>query len=293
MDERTSVMREPGGTSEVLDDTMLNLDNSHMSRAEKQAKRTRDLEERRYNDLSFESTACEVADALLKLGVPKAGFLADIITGSPDDFGRTVFAPASTVLFVPKDYTGSKNPVDPSEPRGYAAAPSVYPEPNIPQNQHWVDLTKTGTIVIISQPKGQECAVLGGIMATKIALSNAKGVIVDGRVRDLGELRRLRLPPPPGEDCGAQLLIWARGTSIVGAAAEAKAWAVQVPVVVGGIRGDMVLMDEGSQGIVVIPQDKLEAVKALVPSLREADRKVTEDVVKGVSVKEAMRRHRG
>ncbi|KAL2350120.1 ribonuclease E inhibitor RraA/Dimethylmenaquinone methyltransferase [Cryomyces antarcticus] len=282
---------------------MLNLDDSHMSRAEKQVTRTRELEERRYNDLSFEFTACEVADALLKLGVPKAGFLADInqvapriVTGSPDHFGRTVFAPASTVLFVPKDYTGSKNPVDPSEPRGYTATPSVYPEPNIPQNQHWVDLTETGTIVIISQPKGQECAVLGGIMATKIALSKTKGVVVDGRVRDLEELRRLRLPPPPGEDCGAQLPIWARGTSIVGAAAEAKAWAVQVPVVVGEIRvcpGDMVLMDEGSQGIVVIPQDKLEAVKALVPSLREADRKVTEDVAKGVSVKEAMRRHRG
>jgi regulator of RNase E activity RraA len=61
---------------------------------------------------------------------------------------------------------------------------------------------------------------MGGIMAVRMKVLGAKGVVVDGRVRDLEAVKDLGIP------------VWAKGTSIVGAGAEAKAWAMNVPIVV-------------------------------------------------------------
>jgi len=94
-----------------------------------------------------------------------------------------VIAPASTVLFVPKNAT----PRDIEEFQSLA-------ESNIPADAHYVDLTKPDTIVIMSQPKSQSCAVLGGIMALRMKTLGAQGVVVSGRVRDLTELRLLDFP---------------------------------------------------------------------------------------------------
>lgn len=47
------------------------------------------------------------------------------------------------------------------------------------------------------------------------------------------------------------------------------------------------------EGVVVIPQDKLDAVLELLPRLTGDDEKVKEDVEKGVTVKEAFTKHRG
>lgn len=46
------------------------------------------------------------------------------------------------------------------------------------------------------------------------------------------------------------------------------------------------------EGVVVIPQDKLDAVSDLVPKLVHADNKVKEDVEEGIPVKEAFANHR-
>jgi len=130
-------------------------------------------------------TACDISDALLKLKVPNCGFLPDLklYTPTPDIINpnaanRIIIAPASTVQFVPRSATDLAG----------------YSDGNIPSGKLWVDLTEPDTIVIISQPKGQICAVLGGIMALRMKVIGAKGVVVHGRVRDLDELRETELP---------------------------------------------------------------------------------------------------
>lgn len=108
--------------------------------------------------------------------MPNAGFLPDlhIRAKSPSwSFGNITIAPASTVLMVPKDGSGTEG----------------LPKKNVPAESHWVDLTQKGTIVVMQQPKGQICAVLGGIMAQRMGLLNAKGVVVHGRVRDIEQLK--------------------------------------------------------------------------------------------------------
>ncbi len=127
-------------------------------------------------------TACDIADALLKLKVPNAGFLPDLelfaspMTGPNHDL---VIAPASTVVMAAKSD---------GKTVGYQG------ESNIPEGRHWVDLTEPESIVVISQPEGQKCAVLGGIMALRMKVLNARGVVVSGRVRDVEELSATGLP---------------------------------------------------------------------------------------------------
>ena len=56
--------------------------------------------------------------------------------------------------------------------------------------------------------------------------------------------------------------------------------------------GDLIFCDS-TNGIVVIPQDKVSEVVSLLPGLVEADDKVKDDVGAGVPVKEAFKKHRG
>jgi regulator of RNase E activity RraA len=224
-----------------------------------------------------EYSACDISDALVKLKVPSGGVLVDLvpITASvrPGDSASPttkapVIAPVSTVLFAPKD---------PLQPRLQRSTPK-----NIPGSAHWVDLTHPGTIVVMQQSPGQTNAICGGIMALRMKVLGAKGILVAGRVRDVTELESTGLP------------VWARGTSTVGSGAASIAWAIQVDLEIDGtlVRpGDLAFCDP-INGIVVIPQDKILGVLELLPKLTSADDKAKEDVAKGVSVREAFQRHR-
>lgn len=64
----------------------------------------------------------------------------------------------------------------------------------IPKDKHWVDMTPTGTIVVIDQPAGQSCAAIGGIMANRMKVNGVAGCVLGGRVRDLAELKDCGLP---------------------------------------------------------------------------------------------------
>jgi len=96
-------------------------------------------------------------------------------------FGQPkVIGPASTLRLVARD--SSTVPLPESD--GSA----------ISKGQHWVDLTDQGTVVVIEQPQGQSCAAMGGIMALRMKTRGVKGCVVDGRVRDLDELKSCGLP---------------------------------------------------------------------------------------------------
>jgi len=49
-------------------------------------------------------------------------------------------------------------------------------------------------VVVMQQPRGQKCAVLGGIMGLRMGKRGVRGVVVGGRVRDLGELGSVGIP---------------------------------------------------------------------------------------------------
>lgn len=223
-------------------------------------------------------SACDISDALLKLKVPTGGIIADLLpvtdSARPPQASSTaatpvVVAPLSTILFAPKD---------PSLQASMMTTPKT-----IPADANWADLTQPGTVVLMKQPAGQTNAVCGGIMALRIKVRGAKGILVAGRVRDVEELEGTGLP------------IWARGLSTVGVGAASVPWAAQVDLEFDGTvarPGDLAFCDPVN-GIVVIPQDKVSQVLDWLPRLTSADDKVKQDVAQGVSVFEAFKRHRG
>ncbi|KAK0337139.1 hypothetical protein LTR94_005805 [Friedmanniomyces endolithicus] len=193
---------------------------------------------------------CDVSDALLKLNVPGAGFLPDI-TPIPTRAQGTnrIVGPISTVLFVPKD----QQPVFPLWPQTPWAS-------NLPANKHWTDLPPPGTIVLLQQPPQQTVALLGDIVATRLKLRGVLGAVIDGRARDI-------------VSCGALCAdggfgVYSRGLSAVGTSMEAKPWAVDVPLMIGGVRvepGDVLCADEGEGVVCLIPRGRLGEVVALLP----------------------------
>jgi regulator of RNase E activity RraA len=56
--------------------------------------------------------------------------------------------------------------------------------------------------------------------------------------------------------------------------------------------GDLVFSDV-TNGVIIIPQEKLSELLSLLPRLIEADDRVKEDVGKGITVQEAFKKHRG
>ncbi|KAM0095044.1 hypothetical protein ACP6JD_001482 [Aspergillus fumigatus] len=225
------------------------------------------------------TTHIQVSDALLKLQklpagtAARAGHLADFTPFSPS-IGRNatqpkIIAPASTFKFIPKDdrIPPSAEPVD---------------SHGFPAGTHWVDFAKPGTIAVLEQPANQHCAVLGGIMAVRMKVLGVRGVLVNGRVRDLEEINECKLP------------VWAKGTSTVGSGAEAKPGARDVPVDVGGVTvspGDIIFCDP-LEGVVAIPQELLDQVLELMPRLVAMDDKVKVAVSQGMSVFDAFKQFR-
>lgn len=126
-------------------------------------------------------SACDISDALLKLKVPGAGFVADLnLYSFPEGDGTSVtVAPVSTVLFAAKGQDLAET------------------QKNIPEGTHWADLTEGGTIVVLKQPDGQRNAICGGIMAIRMKVCQAKGIVVAGRARDIEELKSTSLPVSP------------------------------------------------------------------------------------------------
>jgi regulator of RNase E activity RraA len=156
-------------------------------------------------------------------------------------------------------------------------------ESNLTDSRPYADLTEKDTIVVISQPAGQSCAVTGGIMAARVKNMGAKGLVVDGRVRDIVALNDIQLP------------IWSKGTSIIGAGAETKFHARNVPVKIGETvveADDIIMIDPFENGVVAVPQSKVEELLELLPRLVGADEKVIEAVEAGMSVQEAFKKYR-
>lgn len=81
---------------------------------------------------------------------------------------------------------------------------------------------------MIQQPQNQTCAVVGDILATRLQVRGVKGIVVDGRIRDLGAMQGL----VDGRD---GFVVWNKGTSTVGSGLEAKAWAADVPLTIGSV----------------------------------------------------------
>lgn len=102
--------------------------------------------------------------------------------------------------------------------------------------------------VIVAEADANDYAVAGGNVCAVAQQNGVAGFVIDGVVRDLGEVRQLAFP------------IFARGV-FPKPGNKAEDGESQIPIVCGGVAvnmGDLIVADE--EGIVVVPQADVESI---------------------------------
>ncbi|CAG8614650.1 2393_t:CDS:2 [Paraglomus brasilianum] len=207
-------------------------------------------------------TTCDISDALLKLSHPHGGFLPDLTPFSHTS--TRILGPAYTVKLVPSsDVTSPKLGV------------------------HFTDTVPEGSVVFVSAPAGGINAVWGGLLNTRAKMKGAKGVVVDGRVRDLDELRN------------ESLMVFARGSSTLSAKPFTRPSEINVPVTLNGSYyppivikpGDVIVGDVN--GVVCVPVELVDQVVELCEKLVPMDENVKTALLEGMSITEAFKKFRG
>lgn len=134
-----------------------------------------------------------------------------------------------------------------------------------------------GDIVLIACSGQTHTAMWGGLMSTLAQKVGIAGVIVDGAVRDVDEIRDLRFP------------VWHAGTvprpSPTFVHGRTEPVHVDVPVVVRGLvinPGDLVVADEN--GIAVVPNAEAEQTLADTRALIDREAVIRRKIDTGMSV---------
>jgi regulator of RNase E activity RraA len=108
-----------------------------------------------------------------------------------------------------------------------------------------IDAANPGEVGVIVMEDTLDVAAIGGLMGTAAKARGMAGMVLDGAVRDIAELRALNLP------------VYARAVSPATAVGRYASVSKQVPVECAGVTispGDIVVA--GEDGVVVVPKDR-------------------------------------
>lgn len=122
-----------------------------------------------------------------------------------------------------------------------------YPGPDGAMAHYAVGKARPGDILVIDRCGDQRHASLGGALAYAARAAGVVGIIADGVVTDLDELRRYGIP------------VWARGLSTITVKTLGMGGEFCIPVSCGGVAvspGDAILADEN--GVLVLRPELIE-----------------------------------
>ena len=135
---------------------------------------------------------------------------------------------------------------------------------------------KPGDFLVVDGEGDDRGALMGELMALQCKMNGFAGVVFDGPVRDTKGLQEVGFP------------VWARSvTPRVGS--NRKIGQVQVPVSCGGVvvrPGDWILADD--DGVVVIPQEKLEEVTAAAEKTEVYEETVAQRIKAGEQIADVL-----
>ncbi len=121
-------------------------------------------------------------------------------------------------------------------------------------------LAEPGDVVVIDAHGTSGLSVIGGIAAQAARRAGVSGIVVDGAVRDLVEIRALGLP------------VWSRSLTPRTGKWRLEAVAINEPVMCGGVQvvpGDLMIGDES--GICFIPVEAAEAAVNRILEVADAE----------------------
>ena len=134
-------------------------------------------------------------------------------------------------------------------------------------------LVKPGDVIIIDAQGCTSFSACGGLMMLRMKKLGVQGIVVDGCVRDIEDIRKIGLP------------VYARGVVPQGGG-KAGPGQINFPVACGGIAvmpGDVIVADEN--GVVCVPQDDIEEVVEGCLSKLAKEEKAIAGIEAGVLVK--------
>ncbi|MCS7143120.1 MAG: 4-carboxy-4-hydroxy-2-oxoadipate aldolase/oxaloacetate decarboxylase [Aigarchaeota archaeon] len=142
---------------------------------------------------------------------------------------------------------------------GPALTVLCYPGDNITVHKS-MTIAKPGDVLVI-EAGGQIGVMWGGLMSYQAMKCGIAGVVVDGSVRDVTEIRRMGFP------------VFARHISPI-SSTKLHPGSINVPVVCGGVLvkpGDVIIGDD--DGVVVVPREQAAEVleRARARAKRESD----------------------
>ena len=136
-----------------------------------------------------------------------------------------------------------------------------------------------GSVLVIDGQGELNTALWGEVTTLAARLKGLQGVVIDGAIRDLYKIRHDKLP------------VFARAV-VPNAGGVQYAGEFQVPVQCGGAivhPGDWVVGDE--DGVVVVPQGRLESVIEAAKRLAVVEKKIEDEVAKGKDLATLLRYH--
>lgn len=138
---------------------------------------------------------------------------------------------------------------------------------------------RKGSVLVIDGQGELNTALWGEVTTLAARLKGLQGVVIDGAIRDLYKIRHDKLP------------VFARAV-VPNAGGVQYAGEFQVPVQCGGAivhPGDWVVGDE--DGVVVVPQERLETVIKAAKRLAVVEKKIEDEVAKGKDLATLLRYH--
>lgn len=187
------------------------------------------------------STVASVSDAVDQV-VGKRGYLAHDVR------------PYVSGSFVGRAATALVKPAPPEQ-----ATPALA----VKHSVEMIDSATAGDVGVIVMEGTLDVAAIGGLMGTAAKARGMAGMVLDGAVRDIAELRALGLP------------VYARAASPATAVSRYASVAKQVPVECGGVTvspGDIVVA--GEDGVVVVPKDRAAEVLKRSQEIDERETKM-------------------
>lgn len=142
--------------------------------------------------------------------------------------------------------------------------------PSIDAGKMALAASRRGDVLVVTAPFSTGHAVWGGNLAFGTKSRGIAGLIVDGSVRDVGEIREVGLPT------------FARDIATAAAPVHSPQGEVNVPIACGGVvvfPGDIVVADE--DGIVVLPPEHIDEILEDTDAVIAKARNVQEILARG------------
>jgi regulator of RNase E activity RraA len=142
-----------------------------------------------------------------------------------------------------------------------------------------IDQGSRSSVWVMVVEDGADIAGMGGLMGTAMSARGYAGAVIDGGVRDVGQLRKIGFP------------VYATGIVPSTSVGHYRFAGANIPVTCDGVEvrsGDLVAAD--ADGVVIVPRAKAEEVLAVAQEMDFKEHSMYSIIEKYKSIQEAVKR---